>query len=529
MRVATSRQMAAIDQETIAGGVPSLELMERAGREIVRRMLLMFPGLAPPARVAICCGKGNNGGDGLVMARLLESLGFQATVMLLALPEDLSPDARANHARLPAAVEVVSYPSSEWPDRWRRLCRDADLVVDAVFGTGIQPPVREPYASLFAAFNTHLAPVLSVDVPSGVCGDTGRIDPVAVRADATATVGLPKLGLLLPPGRDHTGELAVVDIGFAAATVTRHTAALHYLRPQDYADLLPERPSQVHKYRCGTLLIVGGSRAFGGAAVLTGLGALRSGAGLVTTAVPSCLEIPARVGLPEALIAPLAMTDCGTIAPLDAAALDRLLERKHAVAVGPGLGEHPETDRFIVDWLGRLTLPVVVDADALSAFGRLNRQPEFGSREVVLTPHAGELARLLNLKPAQLEKDRLDLVPEWASRWGVTLLMKGSPTLIADRTGSVTINTVGDDALAHGGTGDVLTGLIGGLLAQGCKGHEAALLGAYLHGCAGRIASTQRSRRSVLAREVADGLGEALADLEDGPGAESASDEAGSW
>jgi NAD(P)H-hydrate epimerase len=507
--------MAAIDEETITGGVPGEELMERAGREIVRRMLEMFPGLAPPARIAICCGKGNNGGDGLVMARLLAGLGFEVSVMLLALPEEFSPDARLNHGRLPNAVEVACCPREEWADRWRRLCRDAGLAVDAVFGTGIQPPVRQPYVSLFDAFNSHEAPVLSVDVPSGVCGDTGRVDPVAVRADATVTVGLPKLGLLLPPGRDHVGELAVVDIGFGDEAVQRHTPAYHYLRPEDYAALLPARPSDVHKYRCGTVLIVSGSRAFGGAAVLTGLGALRSGAGLVTVAVPECLEVPARIGLPEALIAPLAMTDCGTIAPPAEPVLDQLLERKHAVAVGPGLGDDQQTDRFVVDWLRRLSLPVVVDADGFSAYGRLQQEPAFGAAEVVLTPHAGELARVLGRKPAEVEKRRLELVPELAKRWGVTLLLKGSPAVTADRNGSLVFNPSGDDALAHGGTGDVLTGLIGGLLAQGCRGRDAALLGAYLHGRAGQIISTSISRRSVLAREIADSLGEAMADLEE--------------
>lgn len=515
MRVATAREMAAIDRETIAGGVPGEELMERAGREIVRKLLDLFGDLAPPHRVAICCGKGNNGGDGLVMARLLNGLGFEVSVLLLVLPEDLSPDARFNSDRLPSAIELATCPAEEWAVRWTELAAGADLAVDAVFGTGIQPPVRGAYVPLFRAFNELPGPVLSVDVPSGVSGDTGRVDPVAVRASATITVGLPKLGLLLPPGRDHTGELAVVDIGFTDEMIRRHTPDRHYLSPDAYATLLPRRTSDAHKYSCGTVLVVAGSRAYGGAAVLTGLGALRSGAGLITVAVPACLEVPTRVGLPEALITPLASTDCGTLAPVAADELDRLIERKHAVALGPGLGDDPDTDRFAVSWLRRLTLPVVVDADAISAFGRTGQEPSFAAGEVVLTPHAGELARVLGCKPAEVERERLDLVPELARKWGVTLLLKGSPAVIASADGSLVFNPAGDSALAHGGTGDVLTGLIGGLLAQGCSGRDAAVLGAYLHGKAGQIASLYISRRSVLAREVADGIGEAFADLED--------------
>jgi NAD(P)H-hydrate epimerase len=515
MRLITARQMAAIDQQTIAGGVPGPELMERAGREIVRATLDLFPALAPPAPVAICCGKGNNGGDGLVMARLLDGLGFQVAVMVLALPEDLSADARLNYDRLPASVKRYHAAPAEWPERWSELCDEADLAVDAVFGTGIDPPVREDYAALFRAFNDQLVPTLAVDIPSGVCGDTGRVDPVAVRADSTVTVGLPKRGLLLPPGRDFVGDLTVVDIGFHDEIILAHAPDHHYLLPDTYASLLPERPSDVHKYRCGCVLIFAGSRAFGGAAVLTGLGALRSGAGLVTVAVPASLELPTRVGLPEALVVPLPETTQGTIAALPADLLASLLERKHAVAIGPGLDDHPVTNQWAAEIQSQVALPLVVDADGFSAHGRLGVAPAFASREVVVTPHAGELARVIGKRPAEIERDRFDLVVDLAKRWQATVLLKGSPSLVAAVDGSLTVNPTGDDALAHGGTGDVLTGLVAGLLAQGCTAKDAAVLGAYLHGRAGEIAAAPGSRRSVLAREVAAALGESLGELED--------------
>jgi hydroxyethylthiazole kinase-like uncharacterized protein yjeF len=220
MRVATAQEMARIDRQTIAGGVPGLELMERAGREIVRALLELYGELAPPAPIAVCCGKGNNGGDGLVIGRLLHDLGFDVRVMLLAPPGEMSADARANHDRLPPDVTCATAPPASWATRWHDLAQGAALAIDAVFGTGIKPPVKEPYASLLETFNRLDVPVLSVDIPSGVDGDDGRVDPVAVRAEATITVGLPKLGLLLPPGRDHVGELVVVDIGFDGDTTT---------------------------------------------------------------------------------------------------------------------------------------------------------------------------------------------------------------------------------------------------------------------------------------------------------------------
>jgi len=517
MLVCTARQMAEIDRETIASEVAGEVLMERAG-EAITAVLLRRHGERPgrhTEKVLVVCGKGNNGGDGLVIARLLAQRGWQVTVLLLAAGDTLSADARLNYDRLPAGVTLVEPPRNEWAERAAELSEVADLVVDAVFGTGIAPPLRGPYVALIAALNAASVPIYAVDVPSGVSADTGAVDPIAVDAALTITVGLPKLGLLLPPGRDLVGELEVVDIGFSAAVCRRHAPDWHYLQRRDYAALLPPRSTSAHKYDCGSLLVLAGSRTYGGAAVLTGLGALRSGVGLVTMGIPTCLETPVRTNLVEAIVAPLPMTAAETIAPLDVTALAALTERKQALALGPGFGADPDTDRFVIDLVGQMKLPLVLDADGLSAFARSRTEPAFGSDQVVLTPHAGELGRLIGRPAAEVVTDRLTLVPELARRWGVTLLLKGSPSLIADPQGRLTFNPVGDDALASGGSGDVLTGLIGGLLAQGMAAVEAALLGAYLHGLGGRIASRRIGRRSVLARELADAAGLALGHLED--------------
>jgi hydroxyethylthiazole kinase-like uncharacterized protein yjeF len=543
MRVCTASQMAAIDRETIAQGVPGLELMERAGTLVAETVLGMLAEAAhehghdhghdhhhghgcgdgcgcghgedgdesgaqdEAARVLIVCGKGNNGGDGLVAARLLADEGVDVTVLLLAARNELSSDASANLARLPKAVEIVAPPAEAWAEAAGSLADESDLVVDAVFGTGITPPLRGAYPDVFRALNDAGRPCLAVDIPSGVDGDTGRVDPVAVAADRTLTIGLPKRGLLLPPGRDFTGEIEVADIGFADEVCDRHAGNEHLLARGDYLELLPPRRSSCHKYQCGTVLVAAGSRAFGGAAHLAGLGALRSGAGLVTLVVPEGIEIPVRVGLPEAIIAAVPETATGTIAPLPAESFSGLLGRCRAVALGPGLGEDEQTDRWVMDLLENLDRPCVVDADGLGAFARQGSAPRFAHDQVVLTPHAGELARLIGRTSAEVAAQAGPLAAELAARWNCVLMLKGSPSFIAAPDGRVFINASGDDALARGGSGDVLTGLVGGLLAQGLGALEAALLGAYIHGRAGTLAAEGRSTRSVLVREIAAAIG----------------------
>jgi NAD(P)H-hydrate epimerase len=518
MRVCTAAQMAAIDRETIDGGVPGAELMERAGHGITEELLAFREDEGEarelPGSALIVCGKGNNGGDGLVIARLLADQAWDVTVLLLAPPTDLTPDARLNHERLPLGVTVVEAARERWVEQARALGAEVDLVIDAVFGTGIEPPLRPPYDALIAALNELPALRVAVDIPAGVSGDDGRVDPVAFRADLTVTVGLPKLGLLLPPGRDYVGVLHVVDIGFAPEVCRRYVPEHFYLDEGDYARLLPPRATTDHKYRCGHLMVFAGSRSFSGAVILVGRGALRTGAGLVTLGVPAAIEIPARSVLPEAIVAPLAATDRGTLAPLAPDTLADLLQKKTAVAIGPGLDAHPETDAWVVAFAGGVELPLVVDADGLSAFPRHGAAPRFAAEQVVLTPHAGELGRLVGRPPADVIAARFELLPELARRWGATILFKGSPTLIATPQGAVTVNPIGGDELAHGGTGDVLTGVVGGLLAQGRSAPEAAVLAAFLQGQAGVVAADAVGRRSVLAREVADGVATALRALE---------------
>jgi len=540
MRICTARQMAEIDRETIAGGVPGEVLMERAGQALAEVALDFLAtavaddrghggcgcshefhdatgesaGGAAPGSVAIFCGKGNNGGDGLVMARMLAQNGCRVQVLLLAAGDELSDDARLNLDRLPPDVQVVVGSPDGCVDQAVDMLEDSDLLIDAIFGTGITPPLRDHTVDLIRTINDTGISCLAVDIPSGVSGDDGCVDPVAVAAEMTVTVGLPKRGLLLAPGRDFVGELEVVDIGFPESICRRHAPDHHLLTREDYLALLPPRLSSAHKYQCGNLLLVAGSRNFGGAAHLAGLGALRSGLGMLTVAVPGCLELAVRLGLPEALVAPLAETASGSIDDIRAEVWESLLDRKQAVVLGPGLGTDPATATWLATRIRALDLPLVVDAEALSATVRPGASPRFGTTEVVLTPHVGELSRMTGLDAAEIDQRRFELVPELASRWGCVLLLKGSPTLIGTPDERLFVNNSGDDALARGGSGDVLSGLIGGLLAQGASAVDAALLGAQVHGLAGTLAAQGQSTRSVLVRETAAAIGPVFESME---------------
>lgn len=520
MRVCTAQQMAAIDAATIAGGIPGHVLMERAGQAMAKIIRDLYRDCGLSGGVLVVCGKGNNGGDGLVVARLLHEADLPVAVLMLADADDLSPDTRLNYESLPYEVDLLGVdPLDSACETWERatgtLLAKSAMVVDAIFGTGVQPPLRSGYVELMKALNGMSAVRVALDIPSGVAGDDGWVAPLAFRADLTITVGLPKRGLLLPPGRDWVGEIEVVDIGFPDEICSRHSADHHLLSSREYRELLPRRESWQHKYDHGSVLVMAGSRAYGGAAHLAGLGALHSGVGLVKLSAPAELAPSLRAGLPEAVLVPLAETEKGTIAPVPEPVLEGLLAKQKALVLGPGLDADEDTDTWVRTFLARTDLPLLLDADGLGAFSRVGAMPRFAHQNVVLTPHAGEMARLTGLSFPEANEQRLDLCARWARQWGVTLVLKGSPTLVGTPDGRVFFNPTGDDALARGGSGDVLSGLIGGLLAQGLAALDAALLGTYIHGRAGTLAANESSRRSVLVRDIAAALGRVFAEMEE--------------
>jgi len=533
MRVLTAAQMQEVDAETIARICPGLELMERAGRGVAKAILARHGGGAGTGKAVLFIGPGNNGGDGLVVARLLTEAGWHCSVHLLKPARELSPDAAKNHQRLHAiktpASLLTEFDSTrpDWPERAREDLADGTLIVDAIFGTGAAGAPRDRAAEMIALANASGRPVFAIDVPSGVDATTGQVAGQAIRATETFTIGVPKTGLLFHPGRAHAGLLTVIDIAFPDDIISAHSSPLFYNDQNEAARRLPPRVPDAHKYDAGTLLVIAGSERYRGAALLAAEAALRGGCGMVYLAVPEGVHREISVRLREAIVVPLPRTSDGTIARDAARALAEPLARADAVAMGPGLGRHAETDLFVRDFVRACIRPMVLDADAINAFAGHADELRGATAPVVITPHDGELARLTGRETPRETLAALAHTVDSAARLGVTLVHKGAPTRVATPGGSAWINATGSSALATGGTGDVLTGLLGSFLAQGSAGRrdgaegtpafqtvDAACVACFLHGRAGEIAAETRGLRGVIAGDIIEALGPALVALE---------------
>lgn len=510
MRLATTAQAREADRLAESWGMPTRVLMENAGAQVAAAV----ERLAPPGEpVLIFCGKGNNGGDGLVAARHLHDRGRQVHVWLAGREEEYTGDAGANLA-LARRWGLPLEPAPLDPERLDRELARFGLVVDALLGTGVRGSLRAPYPLWVAALNRYRGVVVSVDLPSGLDGDTGRADPEAVRARCTVTFGYGKPGLYLLPGAAYAGEVLVVPIGLPPGALAGEGEVVELLESRTVAELLPPRPLESHKGTYGHLLVVAGSRGMAGAAVLAARGALRGGAGLVTLAVPESLQPQVAAALPEALTCGLPETPQGTLGVEAAGVAAELLATRQALAIGPGLGTAPETEAFLHALLERPEVrrcPAVIDADGINLLARAPERLEAmgqapGGIPWVLTPHPGEMARLLGRTTAQVQENRPAIVREAAARFGVVAVLKGARTLVAEPSGRWAINPTGNPGMATGGMGDVLTGLVGALLAQGLGPWKAACAGVYLHGLAGDLVAAARGDAGLLAGEVADAL-----------------------
>ena len=472
--------MRALDRHTIETlGIPGELLMESAGRAVAQAVL------ERGARsVLVVCGAGNNGGDGLVAARHLRALGVDVRVQLVGEP-------RGAAAAQLARARAFGVPLAGG---------DAELVVDAIFGTGLDREVTGAPAAAIRRINEAGRPVLAVDLPSGLDADTGQVLGVAVRAAETLTLGLPKPGLALEPGRSLAGRIRVARIGIADAAPGVSPTAELWTRAEAAARL-PARPGDGHKGSFGHVLVVAGSEGKTGAAALAARGALRGGAGLVTIACPAGLNDILEVKCTEAMTAPVADTPQRAFASAAEDAILALAHERDVVALGPGVGRAPETEALVRALCKRLEKPLVLDADGLNAFA--GNPGEL--RAAVLTPHPGEAARLLGVATAEVQRDRLGAARRLAELTGAVVLLKGAATVIAQAGAPPLVNPTGGPELATGGTGDVLTGLVAAHLAQGLAPREAAALAAFVHGAAGRP--------GVVAEELADRLPEAVAGL----------------
>ena len=513
MKVVTAAEMRQIDQDTIESiGIPGIVLMETAGSTIVGAIEQHYP---TAERIGILVGKGNNGGDGLVIARQLAHTGHDVHIFLVSPADSFTGEAAINlqiAKNLGLRIEAILIEKEAWK-RWMTNC---ELLVDAIFGTGLRGAVRDPIATLIDAINSLSTPILSVDLPSGLDADTGNPLGICVRADRTVTIGLPKRGLLVHPGAELAGELEVADIGFPKRVIDAQDIKVHWTTAAEASEWIPQRPPASHKGSYGRVLVVAGSTGMTGAAALASEAALRAGAGLVTLATPKHLNPILEGLLPEVMTLPLPETDAGSLSVSATSAILEFAEKtKSVLAIGPGISQHPDTVALVHQLVRenrehKLGGRIVIDADGLNAIAQIPEIMSFLDRETVLTPHPGEMARLTNTAVSTLEADRIRTAQTYASEHGLTLVFKGAPTVISDADGNVWINSTGNPGMGTGGMGDVLTGVIAGLMAQGLSSERAATLAVYIHGLAGDIVSEKLGRHGLIASDVLKAVPEAI-------------------
>jgi hydroxyethylthiazole kinase-like uncharacterized protein yjeF len=522
MKVLTAEQMQEADRLTTERyGISGLQLMENAGAAIAEFLREKFAGLTR-RKIVVLCGKGNNGGDGLVVARLLKESGCSPGVVLFCDPGAVQGDAGVNLKRWQQGLgELRIVTSTEEWEAARMALDDADLIVDALLGTGVRGPVEGLLGSAITDLNAARSrrgaklSVISVDMPSGLASDEHDFGGVVVMADFTVTLTAPKLGQLVSPRASCCGGLVVRSIGTPPELLESDPRLkIHWLEPGEFRSLPLARDPASHKGSYGHALIVAGSLGKSGAAVLAARGALRSGAGLVTVATPLDVLPVVAAGASEMMTAPLVATEAGTasLRSFDYGRIGEMVRDKSVMAVGPGLSTHTETQQFIRAIVAETDLPIVLDADGLNAYdGIADHLNQRRAPALVLTPHPGEMARLLGITTQEVQARRLDVALEAAERWRAYVILKGFHTILATPWGNAFINTTGNPGMATAGTGDVLTGILAGLTAQyGIKEWARVLgFGVYLHGLAGDIAASRVGQAPLIATDLIEAIPEA--------------------
>ncbi len=515
--VLSAQEMRRADERAIKTyGVPGVVLMENAGAGIAQLIALTYAPVRNKS-ILILSGKGNNGGDGFVVARHLVSAGARVRVLLVAPPSAYSGDALTNYKIVKAIArdqkEALTLGRATLPAL--RKLQGVDLIVDAMFGTGFSGTVPPAVRHLIEWVNRQKVPVVAIDIPSGVSATDGAVANVAVRAERTVTMAAPKIGLLCSSGREHSGAVHVVDIGMPQAILEDRRHQTFLITGEDVRRVLPVRSAHAHKYSVGKVLILAGSKGYTGAAVLSALGALKSGAGAVQLGVPEAVYPVIARKLTEPVVVPLPSNPNGSLS-MDAR--DQIVERMKwadAVVIGPGLSRHEEVLQLVGELVRQRDVRTLIDADGLFALSSLGLKSfRTAPSKMILTPHAGEFGLLSGRRPEEIEAHRVDVARQFARAHGVTLLLKGAPTATAIPDGTVVLNSTGNPGLATVGSGDVLSGLIAGLWAQGMSSLEAASVGAYLHGRAGDLAVRKLGQRSLMAGDLIDFLPFTFQELE---------------
>lgn len=506
IKIFTAAQMREIDRKTIEDyAVPGVVLMENAGIAVVEAIKVRFPGLSK-VRVNIFAGKGNNGGDGAVIARHLLNLGSEPTLFLAAAKEEIEGDARTNlDAFINMGGRVKEFTSEKHIRNFKLKFMHTSVVVDALLGTGAKSAPRGFYAQIIEVMNSQGKLKVAVDIPSGVMADSGATPGVYFKADLTVTLGAPKIGLLTQPGCEAAGKLLVADISIPKKAFDSSPHVAYLLEKGDVLKTLPKRSDDSHKGSFGHLSIAAGSVGMGGAAYLAGAAALRIGVGLVSAALPKSIAPAFETALPEMMTFPLPDTDSGAIA---AEGTDKYLDfsrGKSAILLGPGLSTDDSTKTFVARVVTESEQPMVIDADGLNCIGEKFSLIKERKAPTIVTPHPGEMARLTGQTSADIQKDRIGAAISYANKSGAIVVLKGAGTVIATPEGEVYINPTGNNGLATAGAGDVLAGIIAGLLAQGVTPIAAAFAGVYIHGALADEYRDQGSDpRSLIAGDLLD-------------------------
>lgn len=514
MYLVSADEMREMDRRTIEDfGLPGRILMENAGREASRVLLEQFPDIMHE-KVAVMAGRGNNGGDGFVIARYLAQRGIETTVYILAERSTLEGDAAANLELLsPLQVPVVEIKNGEDFSANEAPMRRQSIWVDAILGTGLRSEVRGHFRRAIEFINHQNRPVLAVDIPSGLSAETGQPCGACVFAHTTVTFAFAKPGHLMYPGANFTGNLQVVDIGIPSHIAAAVNPRQHLLTQELIAGSLVPRAKDAHKGNTGHLLVIAGSPGKTGAAAMTGMSALRAGTGLVTLGIPKGLNAILECQILEAMTYPLAETVDGVLGPASFDAVAELAAGKRCVALGPGIGTAEETKSLVHRILQEIDKPMVIDADGLNSLAgyadilRAARQP------TVLTPHPGEMARLMDKTVSDIQKDRIHWARVAAESFRAHVVLKGARTVIAHPDGKVFVNPTGNPGMASGGMGDVLTGIIAGLIAQGYPQQSATHMGVYLHGSAADHLATRGAPYGFIASEVMNAIPEQIGKL----------------
>ncbi|MGE5417408.1 MAG: NAD(P)H-hydrate dehydratase [Acidobacteriota bacterium] len=515
MKIVSAEEMKNIDRRASEEyGIPSLILMENAGLRVVEVAENLLEKVARK-RVVVVAGQGNNGGDGLVIARHLFNSGAAVDTFIMGDPAKMTMDTRTNFEIL-AKMQTSLIPLRTESDLNELMISvmNCDLIIDAMYGISFHGSMDEYDSKIVKIINWAQKPVLAVDIPSGVEADTGKVNGEAVRATWTVTFALPKMGLLIEPGQEYTGVLTVADISIPAQILTGKELKNNLISEERIRSYFPARAKESHKGTYGHVLVIGGSMGMSGAVIMTASSALLMGAGLVTAAVPESLVSVVEANLIEVMSAPLAETAQSSIALEALPAIENMLGTVSVCAIGPGMSRYPEASAIVRFVLERSGIPVVIDADGLNALAEDIKILKNRQIPIVLTPHPGEMARLLKISVEEVQANRLEVARKAAQDWGVTVVLKGSRTIVAKPNGDIYLNITGNPGMATGGSGDVLTGMIAGLIAQGMRPDTAAYVGAYLHGRAGDIAKTRSGERALIAGEIVRSIPELLKGFE---------------